>query len=50
MQQPRGCGLSRGQVLVGKILLLLAVFAAGHFWGDVAFAAALEAWTDIMEK
>jgi len=33
---------------VGKLLTLLAVFAAGYLWGDVALSLAIEVWQDII--
>ena len=34
---------------MGKVLLLLAVFAAGYLWGDVALSLAIDAWQDLAE-
>ena len=34
---------------MGKLLLLLAVFAAGYLWGDVAHSFAIEVWQDAAE-
>lgn len=34
---------------MGKVLLLLAVFAAGYLWGDVALTHAIDLWQDLSE-
>mgnify|MGYP001187389811 FL=1 len=34
---------------MGKLFLLLAVFTAGYFWGDVALSFAIDAWQDLAE-
>jgi hypothetical protein len=34
---------------MGKVLLLLAVFAAGYLWGDVALSLAIDTWQDLAE-
>ena len=34
---------------MGKVLLLLAVFTAGYFWGDIALAHAIDAWQVLSE-
>ena len=34
---------------MGKVLLLLAVFAAGYLWGDVALSFAIDVWQDAAE-
>jgi len=34
---------------MGKVLLLLAVFAAGYLWGDQALSFAIDVWQDAAE-
>jgi|TARA_R110000765_G_scaffold403722_1_gene499805 hypothetical protein len=34
---------------MGKLLLLLAVFAAGYLWGDIALPIAIDIWQDLAE-
>jgi|TARA_R110002074_G_scaffold171248_1_gene333668 hypothetical protein len=34
---------------MGRALLLLAVFAAGYFWGDLALSLATDVWQDLAE-
>ena len=34
---------------MGKVLLLLAVFAAGYLWGDQALSFVIEVWHEASE-
>ena len=34
---------------MGKLLTLVAVFAAGYLWGDQAMALAIDAWQELAE-
>jgi len=34
---------------MGKLILLLAVFAAGYLWGDVALSLTIDVWQDLAE-
>ena len=34
---------------MGKLLMLVAVFAAGYLWGDVALTQAIDLWQDLSE-
>jgi len=35
---------------MGKVFLLLAVFAAGYLWGDIALSFAIDVWQDVAES
>ncbi|MEC8977632.1 MAG: hypothetical protein VYC40_01815 [Pseudomonadota bacterium] len=34
---------------MGKLVVLIAVFAAGYLWGDIALSLAIDAWQDLAE-
>jgi len=34
---------------MGKLLMLVAVFAAGYLWGDVALTHAIDLWQNMSE-
>jgi len=35
---------------MGKLILLLIVFAAGYLWGDVALSLAIDMWNNAAES
>ena len=34
---------------MGKLVVLIAVFAAGYLWGDIALSLAIDVWQDLAE-
>jgi hypothetical protein len=34
---------------MGKLLMIIAVFAAGYLWGDQALSLAIDTWQDLAE-
>ena len=34
---------------MGKLILLLAVFAAGYLWGDAALSLTIDVWQGLAE-
>ena len=34
---------------MGKLILLLAAFAAGYLWGDAALSLTIDVWQDLAE-